>query len=196
MDKYIKYELVNIWANEYQMSQKMHSMIERLFWNIVQLIRKAPFTLLRFCYHPFLLHQSYPFTLTPESFRERYPFLCFHIDLPDNKYRGKDKRFCAFTLLRFCEGHCWILERFQKPRFCVFTLIKCVFKNLRFYKFPLLIAFLKTSVAEAFLCGFAWALTQKECFLLRFCTKTEQCERGSRVIRCDSAMEIFYILII
>ena len=34
----------------------------------------------------------------------------------------KNLRFCAFTLLRFCEAHCWILERFQKPpflwRFC------------------------------------------------------------------------------
>ena len=29
----------------------------------------------------------------------------------------KNIRFCAFTLLRFCEAYCWILERFQKPPF-------------------------------------------------------------------------------
>ena len=83
-------------------------------------ITKALFTLLRFCYDAFLLHQSYPFTL-----------LCF----------------CAFALLRFCEACYWILQRFQKPPFlCVhidqmclrkppflwISIFDCVFESLRF----------------------------------------------------------------
>ena len=52
--------------------------------------------------------------------REKHPFLCVHIELSDNKYGAKDIRFRAFTLLRFCKAHCWILQRFQKPPFlCV-----------------------------------------------------------------------------
>ena len=58
----------------------------------------------------------------------------------------KNLRFCAFTLLRFCETHCCILERFQKPPFlCVhidqmrfqkppflwISTFDCVFENLR-----------------------------------------------------------------
>ena len=32
----------------------------------------------------------------------------------------KNLCFCAFTLFRFCEAHCWILQRFQKrPFLCV-----------------------------------------------------------------------------
>ena len=46
---------------------------------------------------------------------EKHP--CAHIDLPDNKHEAKDILFCAFTLLRFCEAHCWILERFQTSVF-------------------------------------------------------------------------------
>ena len=85
--------------------------------------------------------------------REKHPFLCVHIDQPDNKYVAKDIRFCAFALLRFCEAHCSILQRLQKPPFwCAFTLIKCVFKNLSFYGYRLLTAFLKTSVFVALLC--------------------------------------------
>ena len=52
--------------------------------------------------------------------REKHPFLCVHIDLPDKTYGAKDIRFRAFTLLRFCKAHRWILQRFQKPPFlCV-----------------------------------------------------------------------------
>ena len=79
--------------------------------------------------------------------REKHPFLSVHIDLPDNKYGAKDIRFCAFTLLRLCEAHCSILERFQKPPFlCVhidsqrfqkppflwISTFDSVFENLRF----------------------------------------------------------------
>ena len=49
------------------------------------------------------------------------------------KNAAKYLRFCAFTLLRFCEAHCWILERFQKPPFlCVHI------DQLRFQKPPFL----------------------------------------------------------
>ena len=59
----------------------------------------------------------------------------------------KNIRFCAFTLLRFSEAHCWILESFQKPPFlCVhidqmrfqkppflwISTFDSVFENLRF----------------------------------------------------------------
>ena len=37
---------------------------------------------------------------------ENPPFLCVHTDLPDNKSAAENIRFCAFTLLRFCEAHC------------------------------------------------------------------------------------------
>ena len=56
----------------------------------------------------------------------------------------KNLRFCAFTLIKCV---------FKNLRFCAFTLIKCVFKNLRFCGYPLLIAFSKTSVFVASLCG-------------------------------------------
>ena len=73
--------------------------------------------------------------------------MCVHTDLPDNKNAAKNIRFCAFTLLRFCETHCCILERFQKPPFlCVhidqmrfqkppflwISTFDSVFENLRF----------------------------------------------------------------
>ena len=65
--------------------------------------------------------------------REKLPFLCVHTDLPDNKNAAKNIRFCAFKLLRFCETHCCILERFQKPPFlCVHI------DQMRFQKPPLL----------------------------------------------------------
>ena len=66
---------------------------------------KAPFTLLHFCYDAFFVEFELP------GGGEKHPFLCFHIDLPDNKYGAKDIRFCAFTLLWFCEARYWILER-------------------------------------------------------------------------------------
>ena len=63
------------------------------------------------------------------------------------KNAAKNIRFCAFTLLRFCEAYCCILERFQKPPFlCVhidqmrfqkppflwISAFDSVFENLRF----------------------------------------------------------------
>ena len=66
---------------------------------------KLPLTLLRF---------------RTKTKRKTSVFVRFHTDLPDNKNAAKNIRFCASTLLRFCEAHCWILERFHKPPFlCV-----------------------------------------------------------------------------
>ena len=84
----------------------------------------------------------------------------------------KNLRFCAFTLICpitkpqrktsvFVRSHYSVFVKpivaywsvFKNLRFCAFTLIKCVFKNLRFCGYPLLIAFSKTSVFVAFLCG-------------------------------------------
>ena len=84
----------------------------------------------------------------------------------------KNLRFCAFTLIYpitktqrktsvFVRSHCSVFVKpivaywsvFKNLRFCTFTLIKCVFKNLRFCGYPLWIAFSKTSVFVAFLCG-------------------------------------------
>ena len=94
----------------------------------------APFKLLRFvmmrfcCIKATRLHYS----VFVQKRREEHPFLCVHIDLPDNKYGAKDIRFCAFTLLLVCEAHYWILERFQKPPFLWISTFDSVFKNLRF----------------------------------------------------------------
>ena len=109
----------------------------------------------------FLLHRSYRShcSVFVQTRREKPPFLCVHTDLPDNKNAAKNIRFGAFTLLRFCEAHCWIEERFQKPPFlCVHI------DEMRFRKPP-----------------FLWRFCAGQCehfhknggFSLRFCTKTE-----------------------
>ena len=65
------------------------------------------------------------------------------------KNAAKNLRFCAFTLLRFCEAHCWILERFQKPPFLCVHIDK-----LRFQKPPFLWISTFDSVFENFrFCG-------------------------------------------
>ena len=105
------------------------------------------FEMMRFCCSK-ATHKHY--SVFVHERREKRHFLCIHVDLPDNKYGAKDIRFCAFTLLRFCEAHCWMLERFRKPLFlCIHTDQR--FKNLHFCGYPLLIAFSKTSVFVAFL---------------------------------------------
>ena len=116
---------------------------------------QAPFKLPRFVMMRFCCIKatcSY-YSVFARKWRGKRPFLCVHINLPDNKYGAKDIRFCALTLLPFSEAPCWILERFQNLRFIAFTLIKCSFKNLHVCGYPLLTAFLKTSVFVAFLCG-------------------------------------------
>ena len=93
------------------------------------------------------------FSVFVQKRSKKCPFLRVHIDPPDNKYGANDIRFRAFTLLRFCEAHSWVLERFQKPPFLCFQIDLEGFENLRFCGYPLSIAFLKTSVFVAFLCG-------------------------------------------
>ena len=100
---------------------------------------------------------------------EKPPFLCVHTDLPDNKNAAKNIHFCAFTMLRFCEAHCWILERFQKPPFlCVhidqmrfqkppflwISTFDSVFENLRFCGVFLRISVNTFTKTEAFLSVF------------------------------------------
>ena len=93
---------------------------------------KAPFTLLLFCFDVFLLHQNYPFTLLRfcTKRREKHPFMCVHIDLPDNKYGAKDIRFVLSHCSRFVRprSHCSVFVqklRGSHIRFCeVFTLIR------------------------------------------------------------------------
>ena len=108
------------------------------------------FVMMRFC----SIKATRPhYTVFVQKRRKKRPLLCVHIDLPDNKYGAKDIRFCAFTFLRFCEALCcWILERFQKPPFLFVHIDQMRFQNLRFCGYPLLTAFLKTSVFVAFLC--------------------------------------------
>ena len=116
---------------------------------------KAPFTLLRLCYDAFLLHQRYPFTLLRvcTKMEGKNPFLCAHIDLPDNKYGAKDIRFlCVHIALDNVKLIVGYYSVFKNLRFCAFTLVKCFLKSLRFRGYPLLIAFSKTSVFVAFLC--------------------------------------------
>ena len=102
------------------------------------------------------------------------PFLCVHTDLPDNKNVAKNIRFCAFTLLRFCEANCWILERFQKPpSLCVHI------NQMGFQKPPFLwISTFDSNFENLRFCGVfvrisANTFTKTEVFSLRFCTKTE-----------------------
>ena len=70
------------------------------------------FVLMRFCC---IKATRSHYSVFVQKLSEKYPFLCVHIDLPNNKYRAKDFRFCAVTLLHFCEAHRWMLQRFQKP---------------------------------------------------------------------------------
>ena len=84
--------------------------------------------------------------------KEKHPFLSVHIDPSHSKYGAQDVRFCAFTLLRFCEAIVEYWSVFKNLRFCAFTLIQSVFKNLCFCGYPLSIVFSRTSVFVAFLC--------------------------------------------
>ena len=104
--------------------------------------------------------------------REKPSFLCVHTDLPDNKNAAKNIRFCAFTLLHFCEAHCWILERFQKPPFlCVHI------DQMRFQKPPFLWISIFDSVFESLrFCGVFGRIsvntfTKTEVFLSVFAQK-------------------------
>ena len=99
------------------------------------------------------------------------------------KSGGKNIRFCAFcafTLLRFCETHCWILQRFQKPPFLCVHIDQKRFQKPQFCGYPLLIAFLKTSVLWCFCADQCEHFHKNGGFSLRFCTKTEQGEGGFR----------------
>ena len=91
-------------------------------------------------------------------------------------YRNGEKnlRFCACTLLRFCEAHCWILELFQKPSFlCVHI------DQMRFQKPPFLWISTFDGVFENLcFCGVfvrvsVNTFTKTEVFLSVFFTKTE-----------------------
>ena len=111
-------------------------------------------------------------------------------------------RFCAFTLIClitkmqrktsvFVRSHCSVFVKpivkswsvFKNPRFCAFTLIYSVFRNLRFCGYPLLTAFSKTSVLWRFCADQCEHNPKNGGFSLRFCTKTEQCERGLSMVR-------------
>ena len=115
--------------------------------------------------------------------RGKHPFLCVHIDLPDNNYGAKDIRFCAFTLLRFLKLIVLYYSVFKCLRFLAFTLIKCVFESLRFCGYLLLIELSKTSVFVAFFVQISVnTFTKTVAFLSVFVKKkTEQCERGRRL---------------
>ena len=96
---------------------------------------------------PFLLvsHRSYPFTLLR--------FCAFTLICPITKTQRKTSGFVRSHYSVFVKPIVAYWSVFKNLRFCAFTLIKCVFKNLRFCGYPLLIAFSKTSVFVAFLCG-------------------------------------------
>ena len=124
--------------------------------NMASAMSEASFTLLRFCWYPFLLHRSYPFTLPrfcTKTEREP-PFLCVHTELPDNKNAAKNIRFCAFTLLRFCETH------HQHVAVVVAFSKTSVFVRSHWSR-----AFSKTSV---FVDIHFWQRFRKRPFLLRF----------------------------
>ena len=86
--------------------------------------------------------------------REKPPFLCVHTELPDNKNAAKNIRFCAFTLLRFCETH------HQHVAVVVAFSKTSVFVRSHWSR-----AFSKTSV---FVDIHFWQRFRKRPFLLRF----------------------------
>ena len=69
------------------------------------------FAMVRFCCIE-ANHSHYPRFVQ----KQREIYWSVHIDPPENNYWTKDIRFCAFTLCRFCEAQCHILEYFfHKP---------------------------------------------------------------------------------
>ena len=52
-----------------------------------------------------------PFLLVSVFVASKLPFTLLRFC---TKTERKTSVFCAFTLFRLCEAHCWILERFQK----------------------------------------------------------------------------------
>ena len=51
---------------------------------------------------------------------------------PGSKFSREHPPPPLFTLLRFCEAHCWIMERFQRPPFLWISTFDSVFENIRF----------------------------------------------------------------
>ena len=100
---------------------------------------------MRYCYIKLPVH------ITVQKRKKKHPFLCVHIYLLDNKDGAKDVHFC------------------------VFKLIKCVFKNLRFSGYPLFDSVFKNLRVCADQCEHFHKIGG---FSLCFCTKTEQCKRG------------------
>ena len=121
------------------------------------------------------------YSILVQKRREKHPFLCVHIDLPDNKYGAKDIRFCAFTLLQFCEAHCWILQRFQKPPcLCVHVDQMLFRKTLFLWISTFYSVFENLHFSGVFVQISLNTFTKKGGSSLRFRTTTEQCERGLR----------------
>ena len=86
--------------------------------------------------------------------------------------RTEKNPFCPFTLIllitnttlrRFCEAHCWTLERFQKPPFLWISTFYSVFENLRFC---------------GILCRSMWTLSKKRRFFSPFLYKNGAVWKG------------------
>ena len=108
------------------------------------------FVSIRFCCIKASVHTA-PFS--NKNGEKNLRFCAFTLICPITKTQRKNIRFCVFTLLRFCEAHCWMLERFQKPPFLCVHIDQMRFQKPPFCGYPLLTAFSKTSIFVAFLCG-------------------------------------------
>ena len=147
---------------------------------------KAPFTLLRVFYDPFLLHRCYSFTLLRfcTKRREKHPLLSVHIDPHDNKYGAKDIRF----VYSHCSGSAKLIVEywsvFKNLRICVFTLIQSVFKTSVFVDIHFQYRFRKPPFLWRFCADQFEHFHKNGGFSRRFCTKTVQCELSGTVLTC------------
>ena len=96
----------------------------------------------------------------------------------DYKYETRDIRFVRSHCSGFVEVivECWSV--FENLSFRALTLVKCVFINLLFCGYQLLILFLKTSVFVAFRADHCEHFHRK--LFSPFLYKTEPCERGRK----------------
>ena len=84
--------------------------------------------------------------------KEKHKFCPFTLIHLITKNTAKNIHLCAFALLCFVKLIVEYWSVLNKLGSCAFTQIMCVFKNLLFCEYPLLLACSKTSALVAFLC--------------------------------------------
>ena len=127
----------------------------------------------------FLLHKSYPFTLLRFLHKNGGKISL----VMRSNYLITNTEPKIFVFLR---SHCSGFEKliigywniFKKLRFLCVHIDQMRFLRLLFCRYPLLITLSKSSVLWRFCADQCEHFHKNGCFSLRFCTKTEQCERA------------------